>query len=283
LGALYLVATPIGNLEDITLRALRILREQADVIACEDTRRTQKLLEHYDIRKPLVSYHEHNEQRRAAELIERMKEGASIALVSDAGTPLISDPGFRLVSQATACGIPVIPVPGPSALLGALSASGLPAGEFRFTGFLPAKAAARRKLLHELALERATVVVYEAPHRILESLAEMETILGDRRIVLAREITKVHEEFLRGTPAEVRKTLAERPALKGEITLVIAGSEEQEVVEDPVAEIWRLESEEGLDRMSAIKAVARRMGLPKREVYRLSEATGSNSARKHRD
>ncbi|MGH9582224.1 MAG: 16S rRNA (cytidine(1402)-2'-O)-methyltransferase [Bryobacteraceae bacterium] len=282
LAALYLVATPIGNLEDITLRALRILREEAAVIACEDTRHTQRLLDRYSIRKPLVSYHEHNEQARARELLETLERGESVALVSDAGTPLVSDPGYRVAAAAIAKGIAVVPVPGASAVLAALAGSGLPTDQFRFIGFLPAKAAARRRAIEAIAAERATAIAYEAPHRALDTLADIAEILGQRPIVVAREITKAHEEFLRGTAGEIRQTLAGRGAVKGEITLVIGRGEESAAIEDPLAEIGRLQSE-GLDRMSAIKAVAKRLGLPKREVYRLAAAGDSSPRHKHRD
>lgn len=268
-AVLYLVATPIGNLEDITLRALRILREEVTVIACEDTRQTRKLLAHYEIRKPMMSYHEHNEASRAGEILERLGRGESVALVTDAGTPLISDPGYRVVAEAVAKGHPVVPVPGASAVLAALAGSGLPVGQFRFTGFLPPKAAARRKMLQDLSQSPITVVAYESPHRILDSLSDMQEILGGRQVVLARELTKVHEEFLRGTPDEIRRLLWERDSIKGEITVLIAPSEKKDDIEDPLAEIDRLEREERLDRMEAIKAVAKRLGLPKREIYRL--------------
>ncbi|HSU59536.1 MAG TPA: 16S rRNA (cytidine(1402)-2'-O)-methyltransferase [Bryobacteraceae bacterium] len=280
-AALYLVATPIGNLEDITLRALRILREEVDVIACEDTRQTQKLLTHYEIRKPLISYHEHNETSRTGEILERLGRGESIALVSDAGTPLISDPGYRVVAAALAQGLAVVPIPGPSAVLTALSASGLPMDEFRFIGFLPAKAVARRNVLEGVARNSGTVIAYESPHRILESLADISKILGERPMVLARELTKIHEEFLRGTPDEIRSQLSKRESIKGEITLLIAQSEEKDQIEDPLAEISRLEGV-GFDRMEAIKNVAKRMGLPKREIYRLAAASDSNRPGKHR-
>ena len=197
LGTLSIVSTPIGNLEDITLRAARVLRE-ADLIACEDTRHTRKLLDHIGVSKPLVSYHEHNETARAAELVERLAAGANIALVSDAGTPLLSDPGYRLVEAAIAAGIPVIPIPGASAVLSALAASGLPTDEFRFGGFLPPKTTQRRKTLEALREERCTLIFYEAPHRILEALEDVEAVLGARPVVVARELTKLHEEFLRG-------------------------------------------------------------------------------------
>jgi 16S rRNA (cytidine1402-2'-O)-methyltransferase len=280
LSALYLVATPIGNLEDITLRALRILRDEAAVIACEDTRHTQKLLDHYQIRKPLVSYHEHNEQARTRELLDTLDNGESVALVSDAGTPLVSDPGYRIAAAAIENGIEVIPIPGPSALLAALAGSGLPTDQFRFIGFLPAKSAARRRTLEEIAAQRATTIAYEAPHRVLDCLADMAEILGDRRIVVAREITKIHEEFLRGAAAAIRQTLLQRSAVKGEITLVIGRGEQIAKIEDPLGEIARLQNEQGLDRMSAIKAVAKRLGLPKRDVYRRAAAGDSNPPRK---
>jgi 16S rRNA (cytidine1402-2'-O)-methyltransferase len=282
-AALYLVATPIGNLEDITFRALRILREEADLIACEDTRQTQKLLAHYEIRKPLISYHEHNEAGRTSEILDKLRRGQSVALVSDAGTPLISDPGYRVVAAALENGFPVVPVPGASAVLAALAASGLPASEFRFIGFLPAKATARRARLEELARSSATVVAYESPHRILESLTDIDDVLGSRHLVLARELTKLHEEFLRGTPQEIRTRLLQRESVKGEITLLIARSDDEDHVEDPLAEISRLENEEGLDRMEAIKSVAKRMGVPKREIYRLAAAPGSNRRDKRHD
>jgi len=274
-GTLYLVATPIGNLEDITLRALRILRE-ADLIACEDTRQTRKLLEHYGIHKPTISYHEHNEAQRAEELVGKLREGARVALVSDAGTPLISDPGYRLVTRAIAQGIPVEPIPGPSALLAALSASGLPTDSFRFAGFPPARPSARRKFLAALKDEQATVILYEAPHRILETLADVEQVLGPRPVVLARELTKIHQEFLRGDAGEVRRALASRGGIKGEITLLIGRA--QEGTQEPPAELPSREElecelrqaiEGGMERVQALKAVARRYGLSKRELYRL--------------
>ena len=265
-GRLFVVATPIGNLEDITYRAVRVLGE-ADLIACEDTRQTRKLLDHYGIRKPTISYHEHNEVERSADLAERLRHGESIALVSDAGVPLISDPGYRLVRAALESGIEVQPVPGPSALLAALSASGLPTDSFHFGGFLPAKAAARVRLLKELEAETATLIFYEAPHRILESLQDIEQVLGPRPVVVARELTKIHEEFLRGTAGEVRAALGARDALKGEITLLIgkavAPRADATSIEDAVAHLER----SGTSRMDAIKQVARQRGISKREVY----------------
>ena len=230
-GTLYLIATPIGNLEDITLRALRILREEVTTIACEDTRQTQKLLAHYEIRKHLVSYHEHNEASRTTELIELLERGESLALVSDAGTPLVSDPGYRIVTAAIDRGIPVVPIPGASAVLASLAASGLPTDEFRFVGFVPAKSGARRKFLEAMSDERATVVAYESPHRVLDTLAEMAGIFGNRPIVVARELTKLHEEFLRGTAAEIQAEFLKRASVKGEITIVIGRSQETVQVE----------------------------------------------------
>jgi 16S rRNA (cytidine1402-2'-O)-methyltransferase len=281
-ASLYLVATPIGNLEDITFRAIRILRDEAALIACEDTRQTQKLLDHYEIRKPLISYHEHNEASRTAAIIAALESGQSVALASDAGTPLISDPGYRVVTAAIEKGFAVVPIPGPSAVLAALAASGLPTDEFRFIGFVPQKSGQRRKAFEELVSECATVLAYESPHRILECLSDMAEILGDRRIVLARELTKLHEEFLRGSPQAILEELARRPAIKGEMTLVISRSEKKPELADPVAEIDRLESG-GLERMEAIKAVAKQLGLPKREVYRLATERGSNPGGKRRD
>ncbi len=265
-GRLYVVATPIGNLEDITYRAVRVLGE-VDLIACEDTRQTRKLLDHYGIQKPAVSYHEHNEYERAEDLAAKLRAGASIALVSDAGAPLISDPGYRLVRAAIESGIAVIPIPGPSAVVAALSASGLPTDSFRFAGFLPHKPGQRMKALEAIAEEHATVIFYEAPHRILESLEAVEQALGDRPIVVARELTKIHEEFLRGAAAEIRNQLAAREAVKGEITLLIGKATAPPHDDTPVDEAVANLERAGLPRMDAIKQVARRRGLSKREVY----------------
>lgn len=276
-GVLYLVATPIGNLEDITLRALRILREQVAVIACEDTRQTQKLLEHFEIRKPMLSYHEHNEAARAVEIVDRLEQGESVAIVSDAGTPLVSDPGYRAVVAAVEAGCQVVALPGASAGLVALAASGLPVDQFRFIGFLPHKTHARKQIFESLKSEAATVVAYESPHRILDSLADMAEVLGSRRVVLGRELTKLHEEFLRGTAAEIHAKLAARDSVKGEITLVIGRAEEQLEQGDPKELVARLE-QQGMERMEAIKAAAKQMGLPKREVYRLAAGEGDNSS-----
>jgi len=265
-ASLYLVATPIGNLEDITLRALRVLRE-ADVIACEDTRQTGKLLAHFGIDKPTVSYHEHNEAARTQELLARLEAGAQVALVSDAGTPLISDPGYRLVTAAIAAGIPVVPVPGASAVLGALAAAGLPTDAFRFCGFLPAKSGQRRKALEELRKEDCTIIFYEAPHRIVDTLSDVSAVYGDRPVVVARELTKFYEEFLRGTADQIGEQLAARPSVKGEITLLI-GKGAPAVAITSVEEAVRELEKTGLARMDAIKQVARERGLSKRDVYK---------------
>ena len=253
-------------MDDITLRALRVLRDEVSLIACEDTRQTQKLLQHFQIRQPLVSYHEHNETQRSAEILTILERGESVALVSDAGTPLVSDPGYRVVTEAIQRGIAVVPIPGASALLAALTASGLPVHEFRFAGFLPPKALARRKILESLAGETVTVVVYESPHRILETLSDIEEALPNASIVVAREVTKLHEEFLRGSAAAIREILAARATVKGEITLLISPAPAAETGE-PLEEVSKLAAA-GIDRMQAIKTVAKRLGLPKREVYR---------------
>jgi len=265
-GLLYLVATPIGNLEDITYRAVRVLGE-ADVIACEDTRQTRKLLDHYGVARPTISYHEHNESERAAELASRMAAGETVALVSDAGMPLVSDPGYRLVRAAIEAGVPVQAVPGPSAALTALAASGLPTDSFRFGGFLPSKPGQRLKALEALAEEQATLIFYEAPHRILEALEAVEQALGDRPVVVARELTKIHEEYLRGTAAEVRAQLASRDAVRGEITLLIGKATAPPRDDTPVEEAVERLIEQGTARMDAIKQVARQRGMSKSEVY----------------
>jgi 16S rRNA (cytidine1402-2'-O)-methyltransferase len=261
------VGTPIGNLEDITFRAVRILKE-ADVVACEDTRQTRKLLDHYGIRKQPVSYHEHNEAERSRELVAEMLQGTTVALVSDAGMPLISDPGYRLVRAAIESGIRVEAVPGPCALVTALAASGLPADSFYFGGFLPARSGQRQKTLEAFKDAPATLIFYEAPHRILDTLAAVEQTLGSRPVVVARELTKVHEEILRGTAAEIRATLSARESVKGEITLLIGKGSGVADDQTPLAEAVELCVEQGMPRMEAIKTVAHRKGLSKREVYR---------------
>jgi 16S rRNA (cytidine1402-2'-O)-methyltransferase len=271
-GCLYLVATPIGNLEDITLRAVRTLQE-ADLIACEDTRQTQKLLQHYGIRKEMVSYHEHNELTKSPELVIALEQGAKIALVSDAGTPGISDPGYRLVLLCLRHRIPVVPIPGPSALVAALVASGLPADEFLFVGFLPPRSGARRKALDALKTESRTLIFYEAPHRLVETLADASDVLGPRPAVIAREVTKMHEEFLRGPLAELLDTARKR-ALRGEITLLVGAGDpgaQQQMVEPRMSlkqRVEQLEAEAGVDRKAALKQAARERGLGKREAYK---------------
>ena len=269
-GILYLVATPIGNLEDITARAARILSE-VSVIACEDTRESHKLLDRLGIRKPLLSCHEHNERARSDELVAKLHYGESIALISDAGSPLVSDPGYRLVDAALAAGITVVPIPGPSALITALTASGLETDAFYFGGFLPPKTNQRRKILESLAELDATLIFYESPHRILESLGDVAEVLGARRVVVARELTKMHEEFLRGTAADIRDTLAARPSVKGEITLLIAKADAQAEDTAPIPEAVAELVAAGISRMDAMKAVARRRGISKREVYKAME------------
>lgn len=268
-GRLYLVATPIGNLEDITLRALRVLGE-ADLVACEDTRQTRKLFDRHGIDRPTVSYHEHNERERAPELVERMERGATVVLVSDAGMPLVSDPGRHLVGLCLESRIPVIPIPGPSALVAALAASGLDTGEFLFAGFLPARAGERARKLRALAAEPRTMVFYEAPHRLAATLRDALEILGDRRAVVARELTKIHEEFRRGRLSELAAHF-ESSEPRGEITLLVAPADAQAApvpagvsLAARVAELQK----QGLDRKAALKQAAREMGLPKREAYR---------------
>ncbi len=270
--ALYLVSTPIGNLEDITLRALRVLKE-CDLIACEDTRQTQKLLNHFGIEKRTLSYHEHNEQTRAAEIVARLEEGLAVAVVSDAGTPGVSDPGYRIVTAALERGITVVPVPGASALLGSLVASGLATDSFRFHGFLPAKSAARRQAFREAKESTVTEIYYEAPHRLLESLADLVAALGPSRpVVVAREVTKLHEEFLRGTASEVLAQLKERGEIRGEITLLVGRAQKAEEAVVPGKSIRQrvreLMTSEGLDEREAMKRLAHELGMGKSEIYR---------------
>ena len=271
-GTLYLVGTPIGNLEDISLRALRILKE-VDLIACEDTRQTQKLLNHYGIEKRTTSYHEHNELTRAAELIMHLEQGQSIALVSDAGTPGISDPGYRLVALAIRHHLPVVPIPGPSAFLSALVASGLATDSFHFGGFLPAKSGQRRAVFESIQNSSRTQIFYEAPHRIVGTLEDLVDVLGPQRhVVIAREVTKIHEEFLRGKAAEALADIKAREEIRGEITLLIGKAEaqgqpavEQKNARTRVREVMQKEK---LDQRDAMKRVAKEMGLSKSEVYR---------------
>jgi 16S rRNA (cytidine1402-2'-O)-methyltransferase len=265
-GFLYIVATPIGNLEDITLRAIRILKE-VDLIAAEDTRHTQILLSHYAIGTPLTSYHEHNERAKAQPLVERLRRGENIALLSDAGTPAISDPGYRLVVEAIRAGVRIIPPPGPSALAAVLSASGLPTDRFVFEGFLPAKKQERKAKREALRSETRTVVLYEAPHRIKESLVDMQQILGEREIVLGREVSKRHEEFLRGMLRDVIAQLTDRE-IKGEITLVVHGATDESKFSDEELkeEIERLTAQ-GIGVKQISEIIGERYRLSKREVY----------------
>jgi 16S rRNA (cytidine1402-2'-O)-methyltransferase len=271
--SLYLVATPIGNLEDITLRALRVLKE-VDLIACEDTRQTLKLLNHYGIQTRLVSYHEHNEMTKAAELVVNLEGGAKIALVTDAGMPGISDPGFRLIALAIRHHVPVIPIPGASAFLAALVASGLPTDSFRFSGFLPSKAGQRRKVLESVKASPRTQVFYEAPHRLLETLSDISELLGsDRHVVVAREVTKLHEEFLRGRAGEILEKFKARGGVKGEITLLIAKAETDDL--QPQASsvnlgqrIREIMAADKVDEKAALKKVAKERGIGKSEAYR---------------
>ena len=266
-GILYVVATPLGNLEDITYRAVRILSE-VSAIACEDTRHTRKLLDHYGIRRPTLSYHDHNEADRTPELVRRLQEGQNIALVSDAGTPLVSDPGYRLVAAAVREGLRVEPIPGACAFIAALSASGLTTDAFYFGGFLPAKSQARRKLLESLSSLDAVLGFYEAPHRIVESLADVAAVFAQREVVVARELTKLHEDWSRGPAAEVASMWRERENIKGEITLLIgkaaAGAPRTEA---SVRETFERYLAGGLSRMDAMKATARDCAVSKRDVW----------------
>ena len=268
---LYLVATPIGNLEDITLRALRVLR-QADRIACEDTRQTQKLLNQFEIRTPTVSYHMHNEGSRTEELIAELKDGARIAVVSDAGTPGIADPGGQIVAAALAAGVDVFPIPGANAAISGLIASGLTTERFTFHGFLPAKAGQRKTALEELARDDGTHIFYEAPHRILDTLADVEAVFGpEQHVVIARELTKMHEEFLRGSAAGLRSQLASRASVRGEIVLMLTPTPTENTSEDKkslAAEVSAVMKSEGISEMDALKRVARERGIGKSEAYR---------------
>jgi 16S rRNA (cytidine1402-2'-O)-methyltransferase len=272
-GCLYVVATPIGNLEDITLRALRILKE-ADLIACEDTRQTLKLLSHFEIQKRLISYHEHNEITQAPEIVIELEQGAKVALVSDAGTPAISDPGYRLVSLCLRHGITVIPVPGASAFVAALAASGAPVDQFTFVGFLPSRQSERRKALRALAAEPRTIALYEAPHRLLDTLEDALEILGNRPTVIAREITKLYEEFVRGHMEDLVAAVRKKPP-RGEITLLISPGDGREtnvansVNAVPLARrVEEIMKESGADRKAALKQAAKERGLTRREAYK---------------
>ena len=271
MGTLYVVGTPIGNLEDISLRALRILR-QVDLIAAEDTRTTRKLLARYGIETPLTSYHEHNKLTKLDYLLKTLRE-KDVALVSEAGMPGLSDPGYELIRAAIERGIPVVPVPGPSALVTALVVSGLPTDSFVYLGFLPRRREERRRLLELVARERRTLVAFEAPHRLLATLADLKEVLGDRRIAIARELTKVHEEVWRGTTGEALARFEEAPP-RGEFTLVIEGAKEARWDEERVRQALRRMLGEGVGTREAVKAVAELAGWPKREVYELALEEG---------
>jgi len=267
-GVLYVVATPIGNLEDITLRALSVLRS-ADLVAAEDTRKTAQLLSRHGITKSLVSYHDHNESRRTPELLQRLRQGASVALVSNAGTPGISDPGYRLVSAAAAAGLRIVPVPGATAAAAALSASGLPTDAFVFVGFVSKKAGKRLTQIKALASEARTVIIYESPQRIVALVAELRQILGDRHAVLARELTKIHEEFIRGKLSGILETLKARPEVKGECTLLLAGAKPREMLPwDEVQEDIRRALASACGGLSELaRELAHKHGLPRKAVY----------------
>jgi 16S rRNA (cytidine1402-2'-O)-methyltransferase len=270
LGTLYIVATPIGNLADITQRSIQILKD-VDLIAAEDTRHTHKLLQHYGIDTKTISYHEHNEQQRSTELLGRLQEGSDVAIVSDAGTPGINDPGFRLVRLAIENAIPVVSVPGPSALITALVASGLPTDEFFFGGFLPARSGARRNRLAELREVPGTLIFYEAPHRLRASLKDAAEVLGARQAVVARELTKIHEELRRGTLNELSEHYEESENARGEIVLLIdrQRNETMHKIEETDIEMLMAKFEgEGLDHRGALKKVARELGLSRAEAYR---------------
>jgi 16S rRNA (cytidine1402-2'-O)-methyltransferase len=267
---LYLVATPSGNLEDITLRALRVLRS-VDRIACEDTRQTQKLLNHFGIATPTVSYHMHNEGPRAEELLAQLKQGARIAVVSDAGTPGIADPGHEIANAAIAAGIDVFPIPGANAAISALISSGLSNEAFTFHGFLPAKEGQRKTALEELPRDSATHIFYEAPHRILDTLADIDAVFGTTQpVVVAREITKLHEEFLRGTVGDLRAQLGSRASVRGEIVLLFSPvpNEAAAPTRRIAAEVAALMQSESLSEKDALKRVARERGIGKSEAYR---------------
>lgn len=287
-GTLYIVATPIGNLEDITQRALRVLGE-VDIVACEDTRRTRVLLNHFGIKTKTVSYHEHNERERTEEICQLLLSGKNVALVSDAGTPLINDPGFRLTNAAIELNLTVVPIPGPTALVSALVASGLPSDQFFFAGFLPSRANARREKLAELGTIPTTLVLYEAPHRIAAALKDALEVLGDRQATVAREMTKMHEEFARGSLRELVQRFDAGPAARGEIVLVISGEtiDETSSTGDTgpassrlIERVRQLESE-GLEAKLALKKAARELGMKRDEAYRVIVAEKNRGHKEH--
>jgi len=276
-GTLYLVATPIGNLADITHRALQILKD-VDLIACEDTRHTHKLLQHYGITTKTVSYHEHNEQQRTPQLVDQLKQGSDIAVVSDAGTPSISDPGYRLVRAAIENDVAVVPVPGPSALISALIAAGLPTDEFFFAGFLPSRTNARRTRLSELRTVPGTLIFYEAPHRLATTLKDAYEILGERDAVVARELTKLHEEIKRGRLSDLASYFEDGGKARGEIVLLIDRNVIADTTvktESSIAALVDRFEEEGMDHRAALKKAARELGLSRAEAYRKLLATKS--------
>ena len=266
-GTLYVVATPIGNLEDMTFRAVRILTE-VGIIACEDTRRTRKLLAAYRIHTPLTSLHGYNEEKKSVVVVGRLTEGTDVAYVTDAGTPGISDPGYALIKQALREGIRIVPIPGPSAAITAISVSGLPMDSFLFKGFLPHRAAARKRLLSFLSEEPMTLVFYESPQRLLATLHDTLEVFGDRQCAVAREITKIHEEFLRGTISEIIGALEGR-SIKGEVTLVVEGNRESPAApdDDIIARFIALDEGTNLSRRDIIERIVKETGLPKRVVY----------------
>ena len=268
-GRLFVVATPIGNLEDITLRALRILKE-VDLIAAEDTRHTRKLLSHYAISTRLVSYHDHNKESRAPELIEKLKGNWDIALVTDAGTPAISDPGYFLIGKAKEGGIRVVSVPGACAAVAALSISGLPSDRFLFVGFLARKKKKRTEVLQGLKSKGMTLIFYESPHRLLRTLADLVSVVGDRSAVVARELTKYHEEVIRGSLSEILATLSDRDRIRGECTLLVEGRKEKEFKSDElvVDELERLAKEGSVSVKDAVRTVAGKHGISRGRVYR---------------
>ncbi|MBW1648629.1 MAG: 16S rRNA (cytidine(1402)-2'-O)-methyltransferase [Deltaproteobacteria bacterium] len=270
-GTLYVVATPIGNPDDITLRALKVLAE-VEIIAAEDTRDTGRLLKHHGITGRLIAYHDHNEKNRATELVQRLRAGASVAVVSDAGTPTVSDPGYRLVTAALEAGLRVVPVPGVSAAVTALSVSGLATDAFSFIGFAPRKTGPRRALLQRLAQRSETLIFYESPRRVTALISDLMAVLGDRPAVLGREMTKPYEEFLRGALSVIQEALARRPMVRGEVTLLVAGAPEAAPPADAMLEKTLTAALENRCNSTAdiVRDVARRFGVPRKTVYALA-------------